>query len=615
MKPKANARPHGELRQSQVVTTFGPGAMLDLPNHAILVGGLEMWGDPVQQRFTPIHEERLLDRVRKALGRADAAMFAPPTESPDGEGQRGITGWLFPEWFVSQHEEVSRDGVRARRLVHRRELVKGKYFAPDKQSHRVVPIRFVQACVNGHIDDVDWHGFAHEFKDDCKRKLWLDERGTSGDLADIFLRCECGRAPRSLAQALPHGDASAPLGFCRGRRPWLGAHSAEKCGGDEGKAQPNRLLVRSASNAYFPQVLSVIHIPPSDAKLKEAVDKVWEDFLLYVEDASDLKKERRKAKVAVALEGFDDEAVLDEIQRRKSGAAPPDKSLKQAEIETLLRQQESVGEDVPEGDFYATALPLPEGTRAMRKVQRIVLVHRLREVTAQIGFTRFEAALTDINGELALDVRRASLAREVSWVPAMENRGEGVLLTLDPAALDAWAARPAVKQRVRALRDGFDAWSAAHPKVKMLFPGPQYILLHSLSHLLITAASLACGYSASSIRERIYVTPPGSGILLYTGTPDAEGTLGGLVEIGRNLGDHLRAALEYGRLCSNDPVCAQHRPNDRHEERFLHGAACHGCLLIAEPSCERRNEYLDRALVVPTVEALGAELFGEDDLG
>jgi hypothetical protein len=223
--------------------------------------------------------------------------------------------------------------------------------------------------------------------------------------------------------------------------------------------------------------------------------------------------------------------------------------------------------------------------------------------------------VTDIDGELALDVRRAALAREASWVPAIENRGEGVLLALDTAALDEWVKRPAVQKRVGALRDGFDAWSAAHPRVKMTFPGPTYVLLHSLSHLLITAVSLACGYSASSIRERIYVTSAACGILLYTGTPDAEGTLGGLVEIGRNLGEHLRAALEYGMLCSNDPVCAQHRPDDRHEERFLHGAACHGCLLIAEPSCERRNEYLDRALVVPTVEALGAELFGEDDLG
>ena len=104
----------------------------------------------------------------------------------------------------------------------------------------------------------------------------------------------------------------------------------------------------------------------------------------------------------------------------------------------------------------------------------------------------------------------------------------------------------------------------------------------------------------------------GYGILLYTGSSGAEGTLGGLVDTGKHIGLHLGRALERGRLCSNDPICAQHDPRDRMEERYLHGAACHGCLLIAETSCERRNELLDRALVVPTVTDSGAAFFGTD---
>ena len=138
-----------------------------------------------------------------------------------------------------------------------------------------------------------------------------------------------------------------------------------------------------------------------------------------------------------------------------------------------------------------------------------------------------------------------------------------------------------------------------------------YVMLHSLSHLLLTTISLECGYAAASIRERIYVRDGAYGILLYTGTPDAEGTLGGLVQVGRKIGRHLEAALELGRLCSNDPVCAQHNPARAHEERRTHGAACHGCLLIAEPSCERRNELLDRSLVVPTVDVPDAAFFAD----
>jgi hypothetical protein len=100
-------------------------------------------------------------------------------------------------------------------------------------------------------------------------------------------------------------------------------------------------------------------------------------------------------------------------------------------------------------------------------------------------------------------------------------------------------------------------------------------------------------------------------MLLYTGSSDAEGTLGGLVQLGRQIHEVVKSALDLGMLCSNDPVCAQHDPPNAHERRFLHGAACHGCLLISETSCEQQNDFLDRSLVVPTVQNLGAELFSE----
>jgi len=247
----------------------------------------------------------------------------------------------------------------------------------------------------------------------------------------------------------------------------------------------------------------------------------------------------------------------------------------------------------------------------MSKLDRVVLVHRLREVVTQIGFTRFEPVTRDVETSLELGVRSASLARDVTWLPAVENRGEGIFLSFRRDAIEEWLKKPAVKQRKAELEAGFAAWERAHPGGKARFPGVVYVMLHSLSHLLITAVSLECGYAASSIRERVYVGESGYGILLYTGTPDAEGTLGGLVQVGRKLGDHLENALALGALCSNDPVCAQHAPQNPREERFLQGAACHGCLLISESSCEWRNEFLDRALVVPTVESGGAEFFAE----
>lgn len=593
----------GEIRQSQLISTFGPGSMVDLPNHAALIGGLEHWSPPDQE----IHEERLAAKIARVLDLPRVRMFRPPVDPPDAvTPASGVTAWLFPEWFVVQREWGNAN-TRSRRVVHYRSLEKGRFLDRDRSLQKVVPVRFVQACVNGHISDIDWRGFAHKSADPCQRELWIDERGTTGEIADIVIRCECG-ATRPLVQATQVG-ANA-LGFCKGDRPWLGRFSNENCGGDSGPVQPNRLLIRSATNSYFPQVMSAISIPDASAALRRAVDTTWAD-LEFVETMGDLERELRKPKIRNVLEKLDTASVFAEITRRKSGLPPLVKTVKQAEIETLLSSDEEVGSDTPAGDYYARRMPLTSPRNGVStKLDRVVLVHRLREVRAQVGFTRFEPVVADLEGELNLDVRRAAIAREISWVPAVENRGEGVFIAIDRNELRAWRDRPAVQKRGEALLRGHQAWQKQHDD-KSDFPGIDYILLHSLSHLLITTVALECGYGATSIRERIYAGAAGYGILLFTGSPDAEGTLGGLVQAGRKIERYVRDACELGALCSNDPVCAQHDPGDPHEERFLSGAACHGCLLIAETSCERRNEFLDRALVISTVSQAGSEFFPE----
>ena len=603
-----STKAQGEIRQSQVVSTFGPGSMVDLPNHAALIGGLDHWTQPTPDR--EIFEERLAAKIARILELPAIRMYRPPVDPPDAvTPQAGIRAWLFPEWFVVQRE-WNFNGSRSRRLVSYRGLEKGKYPDRDRSRQKVVPVRFVQACINGHISDIDWPRFVHKPGDPCRRELWLDERGTTGEIADIIIRCDCG-AQRPLIHATQI-DAQA-LGLCNGRRPWLGPFSDEKCGGENDPSQPNRLLIRSATNAYFPQVMSAISIPDAATELKKAVDATWAD-LEYVESLADLQREMRKAKNRAILERHAPDLIFAEVMRRKNGDPELVKSVKQAEIETLLSSEAEMGEDVPGGDFYARRMTLAEPHQGVSaRIDRVVLVHRLREVRAQIGFTRFEPVIADLEGELNLDVRAAAIAREISWVPAVENRGEGVFVAIDRHRLRQWRDRRAVQERGTVLLQGFQAWQARHGD-HSLFAGLDYILLHSLSHLLITAVSLECGYGATAIRERIYAGSSGYGILLYTGSPDAEGTLGGLVQAGRSIERFLRHACDIGTLCSNDPVCAQHNPSDPHEERFLTGAACHGCLLIAEPSCERRNELLDRALVVPTVAQLDAEFFVEDDL-
>jgi hypothetical protein len=596
---------HGEMRQSQIITTFGPGSMVDLPNYSVLISGLEFWSAGGET----VSEPRLTRKLARVLGVNSVELRTPPAANDDPTAApTGIVGLQFPEWFITQGLEESKNpAIRVRLLVHRKALTKGKYIDRDKKKKAVVPIRFVRACRAGHINDIDWYAFVHNGPSECAkqaRQLFIDERGTSGDLTEVWIRCECGKAERSLAQAAIL--ANRALGSCDGSRIWLGPFTKETCG------EPNRLLIRSASNAYFPQTMSVISLPDRDDTVSRAIDAVWQ-YVEEVETIDELKYERKKAAVKAGLDGISDDEAFAEIQGRKLGTNKVDKPVKVAELETLIAAKDEVGEDRPEGIFFAKALPRKVWNRPwMEPIERVVLVHRLREVVAQVGFTRFEAAAPDIEGELDMGVRRASLAREVSWLPAFENKGEGIFIQFKTEAISEWLKRTEVQARSTKLGTGFAEWKKEHVGSKREFPGAAYLMLHSFSHLLVTALSLSCGYPASSIRERVYAIPNvGYGVLLYTGTSDAEGTLGGLVQVGRRIQDTVKAALELGMLCSNDPVCAQHDPASRHERRFLLGAACHGCLLISETSCEQQNDFLDRALVIPTVQDVGVQFFSE----
>ena len=185
-----------------------------------------------------------------------------------------------------------------------------------------------------------------------------------------------------------------------GSRPWLGPYTKETCG------EPNRLLIRTASNSYFPQLMSVVSLPDRDETVKQAIDAAWE-FLEEVEDLQQLKYERKKAKVKAALEGLTDEEAFAEIQARRSGVTEEPKSVKRAELETLVASKESLGSDKPDGNFLARNLQRNKWDKPwMQGIERVILVHRLREVVAQVGFTRFEAASPDTEGELEVGVRR-----------------------------------------------------------------------------------------------------------------------------------------------------------------------------------------------------------------
>ncbi|MGA3043344.1 MAG: hypothetical protein ABSF54_21430, partial [Bryobacteraceae bacterium] len=107
------ARPNGQIRRGQIINVFGPGALMDLPHHAAIVGGLDTWDWGGDDRKRKIIEPRLLSKIEVALERQGLAMWEPPADSQDPDAPpSGVVVYRFPEWFTAQYPMKGPQGQR-----------------------------------------------------------------------------------------------------------------------------------------------------------------------------------------------------------------------------------------------------------------------------------------------------------------------------------------------------------------------------------------------------------------------------------------------------------------------------------------------------------------------
>lgn len=600
----------GALRPNQLLHTYGVGSVADLPSLSVLTLGLAHWD---LTHSDPVKEDRLLAALRRRLGEQVEHLRLPPhlpeTSDPFADWTRvGVPVTLFPTWLRCSDTRCNRLAPISSGLF---DLLSSPY-QPDRTRYvhgcrgnggsrpTAVPARFVLACANGHLDDFPWSYVAHGGIDPGPGHLLkLTERGSTGEATNIFIGCECG-ASRPMAVAI--GEAAAKtLPACRGRHPHLGTY--EPCDA------PTRTLALGATNSWFPMQLRVISLPQATQPADQAVAEAWSALEpLAGLDADTAKRILPSLSCWPTLRPYGVDRVWEAMRRRADdgaadGDTDDDKDLRRPE---WLAFTSGRGVELP--DFTIRPEPVPNEHREW--LREVLLVPRLREVAALYGFTRIDAPEWEVLD--TPDRRRAPLTvGRPTWLPCAEMRGEGIFLRLAEERIVEWEHRPAVKQREQLLARAHDRWRAQRGLAPQPHPGPRYVLLHTLAHVLIRELALECGYSAAGIRERIYPgtsEEPAAGVLLYTSAPDSEGTLGGLVSLGRidRLGALIERALEAARLCSSDPLCAEHDPT---VHARLSAAACHACLFAAETSCERGNHYLDRALLVDTLTDPGCGFF------
>lgn len=582
-------------RRAQLVSPFGVGALIDAGQESFACVDITRWGNGTCDQILDSQLER---KLRRSVMTPRAVQGAP-----------GVPVVRFPRWlfcpkcralqfYTPAHDEAN--GFKTPKC--------------GKCRQELTPMGFVAVCPDGHMQDVDWFRWAHQFSQvaqhgQCSRqtaKLSFQASGKNGgDWDALEVRCSCGAA-RDL-RGLVGPELPTRLLPCKGNQPWQKLDGA--C------AKPVRVFRRGAGNIYHPKPVSALDLLPSGDMpvLDEMITVVrqapwftiaqglaqafkgvgglkWPDHEVHI---------RPNAQVLSQEYGWPFDSVVEAILQACNGSPAeeaPDIIVMDTVQEAILAEEwPTLARRAPAQtkliDVQPVTIPTSWPVGLRNTFMGVSLVRRLREVRALVGFRRVspdaEARLVPVD-----------LGFGLNWYPGVEVHGEGVFVWLREEAVAAWetAVRPSISSRMETLKSvclkrGWNAASMATPR---------FVMLHTLAHVLMRRLAFDAGYSSASLRERIYAAGgacPMAGILIYTADSDSEGSLGGLVRMGEpeRLQRTLLNALRDAGWCSADPVC---RETEAQGVAGTNAAACHACALVSETSCVHNNALLDRRTLV-----------------
>lgn len=638
------------VRVGQLIAPFGPGSLYtDRRGTPYVVCGLDYWFYRWDQTQGLIECENRTEFERieprlSALLHVDRFCLPPDyrhtrrSTSAPPNAMLTIPAQRFPRW----HRQT-RTGEMRRFNLHTSRIEK----CPG--GGRWQPVRFVSVCAAGHLCEFPWKEWI-----DCQcpgdGDLRLMDRGGS-ELSSVRIKClSCpkgsrGNRGRALAGTTVKPDIAndEQSAFqrdgitCPGDRPWLGEGANEL-----GCTQPLVGALINQTNLYFPRTISAIALPDlrlQSHSLLSLRNEIESDPTAGVAK-SFWRLGLHKQAIAAVKTGLvergiqssdeDVEKVLESLFGSVASPLPPGaQAPSDPESELLAFRREEFNIIRNKVDDPATVpnlrvVPAAVPAELSPWLSRVMLVEKLKETRVFYGFDRLEHEGNVLAGmpdsAMTQLFRNPPTQPQERWLPAVEVFGEGIYIELDEQRLRDWQSERAdcISKRIN---DGFPIRLAG---IAQTLPPvgavsrewvSRYLVVHSLAHILINQFIFECGYSTASLRERLYVscdpTAPMAGLLIYTAAGDSEGTLGGLVRLGRSerLGPVMQRALGRASWCSVDPVCSEQLGGQGSQRANL--AACHACILLPETSCETINQGLDRAMVVGTPENRELGLFAE----
>ena len=628
----------GRIRRSQLVSPFGVGAITVVPDGtAVITAGLDHWYERTDGSAGPTDQQEFrVDEWRlQQLLRVDHFRL-PPDHRTSRYASRDqpnlvltVPALRFPRWHFCPRSSC--------RTLIKLPLSFGELRRcdscppPSRLGPVMTQVPFVAMCERGHLQDFPFRAWVHEkLRPKCDQPIRLYATGAAS-LGAQTVACECGEKrtlERITTATQAAGEHTTYLStnlsdegeyLCRGATPWHGTDEGEGCG------QHVRGSLRAASNLYYALVRSSIYIPRNTRDVPEKLIELLEtpplrDVLATARQFTPNVKPSvlRNSRHSYLLDPFDDETTRRAINLLAEEPAQPNKDntadggTQPLDTEEQFRREEfrvlRKAAQTPELKIRTPQMEEYPPSFSSR-ISRVTLLDQLRETRAFWGFNRLYpdgGTLDERSGMLWKSSTRGN------WLPAYTVRGEGIFLELDRDAVATWEQHPKIVRRIAGMRDRFET-ARRHRSLQQRALTPRLVLVHTLAHLLINRLTYECGYSSASLRERLYVSQgpdPMAALLIYTAAGDSEGTMGGLVRMGqpRYFDPVMSSALQGATWCSSDPVCMELAHQGQGPDS-CNLAACHSCALVPETACEEFNRFLDRGLVIGTLDQTGLGYF------
>jgi hypothetical protein len=627
-----------ETQTRKLISAYGGvGSIIETIHGALMVKPFDRWlfFNEVKKgtvSFKEIEDARLLRRLQHNFKNLKRFIAVPPN-APDfyiptkPEDDKAIAAAeYFPKWMYCpkcSRFKILDDWWRGWKRHYSGNIKQQQEsFTPPKCCHcyqdavtnkkgkkyyELEQVRFVMTAPNGEIKDVPWERWTIALKNQSPN----DNDPTKVDL-QWGLRVCCENQDLRYLTSNQFSDFSGIRIKCvskdcssGGREVNLSGLFSLRTGAGKAKDEHGREsnlffkpVLRTSNSVYYPIIWNSIFLPKKDK--------------LSAEEKKDVSRDYSKGKSIEQIAAYHNLSVQDikEFLTPNEVGFISEEDYRLREYQFLLENENFYDDNLA---YFNISL----GSLKEKGFAKLLQIRRLKMTSVQTGYTRQEPlsrdefaqnsdGLHDKNGVLIKAKYTSSKNSETEELPAVESFGEGFFIDIDNEKLNEWynfqyEQNEHFRSRLETLNNnnqlsGFERYGRS-PHFENFRRLAKFLVLHTLSHLLIKELEFLAGYPATSMQERLYLNDGQmQGVLIYT-IAGSEGSYGGLISQAtpEKFEKLFHSALERAKDCASDPVCYD---SDGQGIANLNLAACYSCALLPETSCEEFNSLLDRAMLV-----------------